>query len=232
MRKGLFQQVLPHFAARKAERKLQERLDRLREDESLDFPIDDEEQSVLSELAERLESLREAEVARKHVIEDKAKATLFIVSLTISLLLGSLSFVSSNSSITPTVGIVFLVAGIVYMVASGLTCVAALNTRGFYQEALSEIVREVDGELQAVLMDQRDRICLVYEQIKLNQIILTIKANYVYATFLGIRNGIILISVFSILMLGALVVHIEENNTSDRSRMVDSGSRVIIFICD
>ena len=93
-----------------------------------------------------------------------------------------------------------MILGILYLLFSGYTSIKAINIREFYDETLDDIISENDGKLTIKNSSTNEKMLLYYKNIKLNQLINNIKSNYVYATFIGIRNGIILISIFFMLI--------------------------------
>ena len=85
---------------------------------------------------------------------------------------------------------------------SGITSIAALNIREFYDLYLNEIIDKSGDSYNAKAQDDVEIINKLYKYINLNQMITNISANYIYATFIGIRNGIMLIGAFFIIIVG------------------------------
>lgn len=70
----------------------------------------------MDEFFEIVKKHHEKEFERKGVIEDKAKSSLFIVTLSITLILGSLSFVNSDKIMFPKFLLIFLIMGVIYII--------------------------------------------------------------------------------------------------------------------
>lgn len=142
------------------------------------------------------------EIERKQRIESKAKAVLFIISLTISFALGSLNFLFDNKLADNSWILLFLIIGIMYLILSAITCIKSLNIKGFYGWHLRDRFEETDSQIIEVNeYTNKDLILFYYKTIKANQFKLTMKTNYIYSTYIGLRNGIIMISLFFIITL-------------------------------
>jgi hypothetical protein len=98
--------------------------------------------------------------------------------------------------------LILLIMGVLYLLLSGITSIAALNIREFYGVGLVEVIKENDGRYSFENTDEVKIINKLFKYINLNQMITNISANYIYATFIGIRNGIILIATFFIVIVG------------------------------
>lgn len=200
----ILQQVAPHFYAFRAEKILTKKAKEIRE---MDYVIiqDNEPDEILKEINE----FHQKEKGRKGTVEDKAKACLFIIALTITLILGSLNFIKGADSGTPFYlpGIVILILGVVLLFLSGITAIKGFNIGEYHDIYLNDRIREDGTKLNILKTPEEEKISLVYKIIKLNQLTTNIRTNYVYATFIGIRNGIILVSIFFILAVTDMYIH-------------------------
>ena len=173
------------------------------------------------EILKDLNEFHQREKGRKGTVEDKAKACLFIIALTITLILGSLTFIKGGEPGTPfyLTGIVILILGVIFLCLSGITAIKALNVREYHDIQLHDRVGEDGTKLNIIKVEREEKISLLYKIIKLNQLTTNIRSNYVYATFIGIRNGIILISIFFILAVTDLYIHNQtpENKAKDKT---------------
>lgn len=201
LRGFLLEHIATYFYACWAEKVLIRKIKNLKEKE---FAIKLDETKNLPKLIKELKACHQKERDRKKIIEDKAAASLFVIGLSVTLILGSLEFIRDTES-----GLIFkffifsiLIIGVIYLLFSGAASIKALITRQFYDEDLDDWIKENGNELNVVTLDNNIRFAQAYKSIKLNQLMTDIRSNYVYATFIGIRNGIILISFFFIIAVG------------------------------
>lgn len=194
----LEQNLIPNLYAFWAEKILRNKIKKLKEKE---FNIKIGKNQDLDEFVKELTEHHHKEIERKKVIEDKAKASLFIIALSITLILGSLGFIKGRGVTLEPYILLILTTGVIYLLLSGITSIRALNIREFYDIYLENRIEENRGNLNIMSLDNQDRIARFYKIINLNQLMTMIRSNYVYATFIGIRNGIILLSLFFILVV-------------------------------
>jgi len=201
--KYLLENLVPHLYAFLIENKLERRIQVLSEKKA-NIEISD---SDVDEFFEIVKKNHEKEFERKGVIEDKARSSLFVVTLAITLILGSLSFVNSDKIMFPKFLLIFLIIGVIYLIFSGITAIKALHMKPYNDIAIDNIIvgqnykdlSKVYDNLSISKMSKKTELSEIYECIKLNQLLTTIKSNYVEVTFLGIRNGLILVAIFFIL---------------------------------
>ncbi len=198
MKNFLDQNLIPNLYAFWAEKILRNKIKKLKEKE---FNIKIGKNQDLDEFVKELTEHHHKEIERKKVIEDKAKASLFIIALSITLILGSLGFIKGRGVTLEPHILLILTTGVIYLLLSGITSIRALNIREFYDIYLENRIEENRGNLNIMSLDNQDRIARFYKIINLNQLMTMIRSNYVYATFIGIRNGIILLSLFFILVV-------------------------------
>lgn len=210
------QEIVAHWHACRVERIITKNVKKL-EKRKYSFPLDNEED--FNKLIEDIKECHKNERSRKEIIEDKAKASLFVISLSVTLLLGSLDFIKDPNS-----GIIFkifmfliLVLGLSYFLLSGYSSIRAFNIRKFFDIDINELIKEKEGKLNIINLSDKDKISEMYKNIKINQLITNIRSNYVDATFIGIRNGIILISLFFIIV----IVNIYFVNSLQHNRKIE-----------
>ncbi|MBI4776443.1 MAG: hypothetical protein HY788_20090 [Deltaproteobacteria bacterium] len=197
----LLQNLVPHFYAKAAERKIKKQQD-LFEKENINFLANEDcdilRQALLSH------NLKERE--RKRAIDDKAKASLSIVTLAITIVIASLSLLQNQKSIFDInpAALVLLIFGVIYLLLSGITSMTALSIRKFYDVYIDEIVEKSGDSYNIKVQSDIEIINKLYKYVRSNQMITNITANYIYATFAGIRNGIILIGAFFIISVGSV----------------------------
>ncbi len=202
----ILQQVAPHFYAFRAEKILTKKT---KEEKEKDYDIIQNDEPDSAEILKEVNEFHQKEKGRKGTVEDKAKACLFIIALTITLILGSLNFIKGAASGTPFYlpGIVILILGVIFLFLSGITAIKAFNIGEYHDIQIYDRVKEDGTKLNIINTPDGEKISFLYKIIKLNQLTTNIRTNYVYATFIGIRNGIILVSIFFILAVTDLYIH-------------------------
>jgi cytochrome c biogenesis protein CcdA len=197
------QNIIPHINAFCTEALLVKKENEILQNE-YNVNLEDKEDKVI---LDDIKDFYNKEIERKQRIESKAKAVLFIISLTISFALGSLNFIFDNKLTNNSWILLFLIIGIVYLILSAITCIKSLNIKGFYGWYLRDRFKETDSHvIEVTEYTNKDLIIYYYQIIKANQFKLNIKTNYIYSTYIGLRNGIIMISLFFIfILLGKLI---------------------------
>lgn len=108
-----------------------------------------------------------------------------------------------------------LILGVILLFLSGITAIKAFNIGEYHDIYLNDRIREDGTRLNIVETPQEDKVSVLYKIVKLNQLTTNIRTNYVYATFIGIRNGIILVSIFFILAVTDTYIH--NQNTKNKA---------------
>jgi len=226
IRQFFLQDIVPNFYAFQAEKILRAKIKEVLEK---DLEIRKEGELDENALIDEIKIYHEDERNRKQIIDDKAKASLFIIALSITIILGSLSFIKDPGSrlITTLPVLLLLIIGILYLLLSGVTAIKAFNIREYYSIYLRDRIKEDNGQLAVAKIDNDDLICRHYKNIKLNELTNNIRNNYVYATFAGIRNGIILISIFFIVAVGSIYYtsYEEDNPNKNTETMKGNNAR-------
>jgi len=193
--------AFPHFYAFHAQSKIKRKIARLRE-EGLNLVIPNNKELDLDAFKEELGASQARENDRKKIIEDKAKSSLFIVTLSITVMLGGINFVKDGKATFRLPLLLLVILGVVYLVLSGVTAVQALNIREFYTLHPDDWIEHGQGRRAVVGLQRTNRIKMLYAVIKANELVLNIRTNFVRATFIGIRNGIILLALAFIIAVG------------------------------
>lgn len=200
----LQQNIYPHIYAFYAEKILKNKVHELK----VNFKITEDQN--LNEFIKELEDYHKKEVERKKLIEDKAKSSLFVIAISVTLILGSLNFfrdIKGEPNFLYIISLFSLFLGLIYLLLSGISSIQALTIKEFYDIYVDDRIEVTEGIQNIKNFDIKDQIEQIYKNIKLNQSITNIRSNYVSATFIGIRNGIILMSLFFIIAAGTV-----ENN--------------------
>ena len=154
----------------------------------------------VKKLSKMIESYHYKEYKRKEQIEDKAKTSLFIITLSLTFILSSLTFIYTNQWLIPReIILLSLIIGVVFLILSGITAIKSLSVTEYNDIYLDGRVTGDYNKLQIINISEKEELDLLYECVKLNEIITTIKENYYFATITGIRNGIFFITIFFIL---------------------------------
>lgn len=133
---------------------------------------------------------------RKKTIEDKAKSLLFIIAVSITAITFSLTYLNSlNFNIYQIIALVSLGISISYFVSGVIRALQTLNIRPFN-------VIQVEVEItnsNYILVAKKNDTDFLKELIKkkqLNDLTNVCLANFTYASFSLVRNGIIFFVVF------------------------------------
>lgn len=189
-------QLIPILPAYAAAKKLFVKLEVAKQ---VGFDIEVMEDANKDNLKADLQAIYSSEEERKKVLEDKAKSILFVITISSSLILGSVGVL--RDGIFPQHKFLFVVfaIGISYFVLSGVACIASLNIRGFHKIVLNDYIRKSEnGQIFLGDIDDDDKIALLYQCSYLNEMILCIKSNFVDAAYILVRNALILILLFFI----------------------------------
>lgn len=188
----IIEQTFPIFIVWLANKKIQETIDKLKEQ---DYRL---EKSNISEYLEQTILFNEREKKRKEIIEDKAKSSLLAITISITIIL---NVFKSDFGIYSKYCIIMITVGILYFVFGAIASLNALNIKEFYDIYIDEILRKENDKIIPISLSQNEKIRRLYKYIKLNQEITRMRANYVYAAFICIRNGIIMLTIFFMLFV-------------------------------
>lgn len=207
----LFEQTLPYFAAIYSNCRLSGKI-KEKIDNPLTFTITD---NNLKKALKEVEEFYFCERERKKIIEDKAKVATLAITVSVAFILGSLDFVENDflnfSSKMNLFYIILLIAGTMYFVTAAISSISALNIGAYYYVNISDhLIKTSDSmDVEYERLDDRKLLEEFYNAIDLNQVILTEKTSLVYASYLSLRNGIIMIS-FSFL-LAVFIFFLDDN---------------------
>jgi hypothetical protein len=98
--------------------------------------------------------------------------------------------------------------GAIYFLLSAITAVKALVVVGFATPHPNDWIRNREAS-KPLTIEKPDKTYLLYVITTQNDIELNIRANYLDATLLGLRNGVILLSV----ALGAALFDVNKQNS-------------------
>ncbi|WP_255155000.1 hypothetical protein [Ferruginibacter sp. HRS2-29] len=151
---------------------------------------------------------------RKKIIEDKAKSLLFIITVSITAITFSLTYLNSlEINVPQTIALILLGVSILYFVLGTIRALQTLNIRKFHVIQTAIEITDVNYKLTA----KKNDIDFLKELIKSkqqNDLINIQLSNYTYASFTLIRNGIILFVSFFIMTIFVSYLS-KQNKTKD-----------------
>lgn len=151
---------------------------------------------------------------RKKIIEDKAKSLLFIITVSITAITFSLTYINTLETNTlQTIALIVLGLSIVYFVLGTIRALQTLNIRQFH---IVQTEVEITNE-NYKLTGRKSDIDFLKELIQsrqYNDLINIRLSNFTYASFTLIRNGIILFVSFFIMTI-SISYFTKKNKTLD-----------------
>ena len=144
----------------------------------------------------------EAQLERKIRIEDKAKSLLFIISVVISAITFSLSYLNSLlDNRYQIVSLILIAFSIICFVFGAIRSLQALNIRQFHITQ-SDVESTNNNFVLHLNPNNQDLLTTIIKDKQLNDLINIQSSNYTYASFTLIRNGIILFVLFFFSTIG------------------------------
>jgi hypothetical protein len=189
--KFLQQQIFPGFYADYCNSQISKIYEKQKNAKIDVSKIKGDENKYVSKLQEEMK----IQLDRKVKIEDKAKSLLFIITLAITTITFSLSFLKQNSN--EMVPLFFILVSIVYFVLGGLRALQTFNIKQFH---VSQTSINIEKD-KFVLKPDKKAPLLLKELIlskALNDQINSKTSNLTYASFILIRNGLIMFLLFFI----------------------------------
>lgn len=154
---------------------------------------------ILTETLDKVEHDYKNEIERRNQIVDKGRAGLFVIGLTVTLMMTILKYNHQVSLSVYEIGL--LLVAVVSFVLSAITFVMAVKIRERHGVYLDRIINANGSSLTIVKESSEKKIKELYHIGKLNQLETTIISNYVDASYIGLRNGIISLAVFFMISL-------------------------------
>lgn len=189
-------QIIPIVPAYAAAKKLRVKVEVAKQ---VGFDVEVIDDANKENLKTDLQEIYSSEEDRKKVLEDKAKSILFVITISSSLILGSVGVLKDGIFSQHSFLFVAFAIGILFFVLSGVASIAALNVDGFHKIILNNYInKSEDGQVFLVDIGDDDKIAILYQCIYLNEIILCIKSNFVHAAYILVRNALVLILLFFI----------------------------------
>jgi hypothetical protein len=144
---------------------------------------------------------------RKETIEDKSKSTLLVIAVIITFIIGTLTTFDKFYS-HDIFGIVFLIIlffGILFLLLGTIHAIQVLNIKEYYRDDIMDYL-EIDGkdvkEKNKIGREGlKENLKRLFKYNRINENIILIKCNFAYASFISIRNGIVIIVLFFLLII-------------------------------
>ncbi len=191
------QQVLPGYYANRVNKRLQDKYIECN-NSNIDISlINTGKENYINELKKELDS----QLKMKEQTENKAKSLLFVIGVVIAAFSFSISFLTSlSNNVIKIVLVVTLILSVINLLSGVIRALQAINIKKFNIYQI-----EIKRDNGIYILQPNDNIeqtlkSLIKSKI-LNELINTSLANYVYASFTLIRNGIILFLLFFILSI-------------------------------
>lgn len=171
--------------------------------------INGEEVDYIKKLEEEINN----QLDRKVKIEDKAKSLLFIITLAITTITFSFNYLKENSNqIMP---IIFILLSIIYFVFGGIRALQTFNSKQFHV-----VQTNIDfQENRFILKPEKESVSYLKELIvskSLNDLINLKTSNLSYASFVLIRNGLIMFVLFFISTI--IISQFETKNDNENNK--------------
>lgn len=171
--------------------------------------------SDINEYIKLVKNDLENQLIRKRRIEDKAKALLFIIAVAIAAITFSLNYIKTSfDSEYQIIAISILFIGIINLIFGAIRSLQSLNI-GEYNIYQIEIDNKNPEYILKTKPTDDELLKILIKNKQLNDLINIRLSNYIYASFILIRNGIIMFVLFFILTIGLSYyshkVNIEEN---------------------
>lgn len=157
-----------------------------------------------NDLFDELKKLNNKELKRKDSIENKGKSILLIITLSGTLLIGTINILYQQYHLN--VLFIILIIGIFYLIISVLTVLPIVKTIRFndlYLDDLYKITECTDNSnIIKLNLDKKDvdeKINEIFKNIKINQLYLLKQSNNLSSTVSTIKISFILIFIFLLL---------------------------------
>lgn len=163
----------------------------------------------LSEFTNDLETYLSRQDERKKTIDDKAKSCLLVITVSATVALAGLNLLKDGTFLIGYWTVVFLISGAAYFVLSAITAVKALVAVGLATPHPNDWIQKADNAQLTVT--KPDKTYLFFVIAAGNDVELNIRANYLTATLIGLRNGSILLTIALGVALFAHADHTSKN---------------------
>ncbi|AUC81516.1 hypothetical protein [Lacinutrix sp. Bg11-31] len=208
IREFLKQQIFPGINATIINKKISETYVKQKE---IDIDIS-EIKKQKDEYISKLKNEVNLQLERKIKLEDKAKSLLFIITLAITTITFSLDYLKENAN--QIIPIIFIFFSITHFVIGGIRALQTLNIKEFN---IDQTNIELNNNKFKIRLDKKAS-SLLKELIRsrsLNELIHVKIANLTYASFILIRNGLVLFVLFFISTITLSFMEKNEKTTTE-----------------
>lgn len=169
----------------------------------------------------------EREIERKKTIEEKAKACLLAITLSITLILGMVTLIFKNpieidkSNILRNSGFILIFScGVLYFLYAGYAA-----SRSIRIDEFSDISLEDEIKIKEEKASRQEELI---QCIELNRLVTRKRSNYLDSSYIGIRNGIICLSLcFVILILNAQGINVDAVKSAFRKKILKNRESIV-----
>lgn len=197
LRNYLRQSIYPGYYAVKANKIIDKDYDLLNKKSVATFPSNIDIDAAL----EQLQMEYAAQMDRKKTIEDKAKSILATISISITAITFSLNYekVSYQKSIE-IISLVILMLSICYFIMGTIRAIQTINIRSFNVSQTQ--TSETNSEIKLIPLGTNvEQLQDLIKAKLLNDKIILKLGNFAWASFILVRNGIILFALYFIVSL-------------------------------
>lgn len=193
----ILQSIFPGFYAVIVNHRIEEKLKK-----QSNFSVDTtaiasgQEKNYIEQIRSELKDQRE----RKKTIEDKAKSLLFIITVSISAITFSLTYIKNIEKSTPqTIALIILGISILYLISGAIRAIQTINIKKYYFIQSKFNIDTINNSFKIIANEpDSDLLKTMIVAKNINDSINTQLSNYAYASFILIRNGILLFACFFI----------------------------------
>lgn len=180
----IFNLFFPIYCLIRANNKMESKYSEL--DKSEINIIYDYETHEENNLCEGLYNYLQKDLKRKDQIENKGKSILFIITLSMTFILGVINLFYNKDAKLTSISIVFLAIIVFYLVLAAVTTLKTIDTKGYSNLYLERFNLNYDEkEITNIYFTQenkKEKIKKLYKYIKLNEIIIIQKNNILFCT--------------------------------------------------
>lgn len=189
--------IFPFINLYFSNKKIDEKYEKL-SNENYEIQVDNNAEEIF----QKLKSINCKELKRKKIIEDKGKSILLIITLSGTLLIGTINILY-NPKNTDILFIIFII-GIIYLIISVFEILPVVNTIAFNDEYMEDIFnigeyKNKNFKINFSKKEYSERIGEMIKNIKLNQLNIIKKSNNLSCTLSTLKICFILILIFLIL---------------------------------
>jgi len=218
---SLLDQIIPGILAGRSNKKIDILYEKAKLKEVLPLSNSTEAKNALKQLKEDIEKQRD----RKKGIEDKAKTIFTAISISVTAITFILNYNSLNvKTILSFVSLGFLLTSIICFIMASIRAMQTINIKAFHVFQVE--MEELDSGILLKAIGNEEKQIINLAKVKfLNDIIILKISNYAWASFVLLRNGIILFASYFTIALFQKAKAPDLNTSTVTIVISDSSSR-------